>query len=176
MTHFFTFYRKKTLIHLCIISGFAVLWVAIFELVVLMWIYGVKNVSRDFQLMLGSSPSWFWKICWTIISPIFLVVVFIASVVNWEEHKYAGVIPYPDWAHGIGWGLVALSAVQIPLWAVIMTIYYAWKGKVGQVIKPSSKWGPGDKEARLKMLDELGGISNNGPFVYENQTMESFHM
>jgi hypothetical protein len=38
-------------------SGFAVLWVAIWEMIGLMWIYGVKNVSNDFKLMLGSPPS-----------------------------------------------------------------------------------------------------------------------
>jgi hypothetical protein len=38
-------------------SGFAVLWVAIWEMIGLMWVYGVQNVSNDFKLMLGSPPS-----------------------------------------------------------------------------------------------------------------------
>jgi SNF family Na+-dependent transporter len=41
-------------------AGFAVLWVAIWEMIGLMWIYGVRNVCNDFKLMLGSPPSWFW--------------------------------------------------------------------------------------------------------------------
>ena len=55
-----------------------------------------------------------------------LVVVFFLN-------RYSGEIPYPDWATGIGWGLVAISAIQIPLWAFIMSIYYLIKGKLSQV-------------------------------------------
>lgn len=159
-------------------SGFAVLWVAIWEMIGLMWIYGVKNVCNDFKLMLGSPPSWFWKICWAGISPIFLIVIFLASVSNYEEHKYAGVVPYPEWATAVGWTLVAISAVQIPLWAVIMTVYYMAKGKVAQVVKPTPEWGPGDKAVRRAILDEMGGISREGRFSYDNPGMgyEAYHM
>ena len=43
-------------------AGFAVTFVGIWELVSLMWIYGVKNVCKDIKLMLGSEPGWFWKV------------------------------------------------------------------------------------------------------------------
>ena len=46
-------------------AGFAVLWIGIWELVGLMWIYGFKNVSKDIALMIGSEPSFFWKMCWS---------------------------------------------------------------------------------------------------------------
>ena len=39
-------------------AGFAVLWTGFWELVGLMWIYGVCNVSKDIKLMLGSEPGW----------------------------------------------------------------------------------------------------------------------
>ncbi len=38
-------------------AGFPVLWVGFWELVGLMWIYGVDNVRKDIKLMLGSPPS-----------------------------------------------------------------------------------------------------------------------
>ena len=72
-------------------AGFAVLWIGIWELVGLMWIYGFKNVSKDIALMIGSEPSFFWKLCWGAISPIFLIVVFILAVVGWSEPKYSSV-------------------------------------------------------------------------------------
>ena len=70
---------------------------------------------------------------WAIISPVFLLVIFLVGVISWEEHKYSGIVPYPEWATWIGWGLVGISAVQIPLWAVLMTIYYLIKGRPSQV-------------------------------------------
>jgi solute carrier family 6 amino acid transporter-like protein 5/7/9/14 len=159
-------------------AGFAVLWVAFWECVGFMWIYGVNNFCKDLKLMLGSEPGWFWKICWAGIAPIFLLIILGSSVFSWEEHKYSGVVPYPEWAHGVGWTVVALSAVQVPLWAVIMTLYYAMKGKVSQVVKPTSKWGPGDKEVRKQILDEMGGMPRVGKYSYDNNGMgyEAYHM
>ena len=95
-----------------------------------------------------------------------------------NSYRYNGIIPYPDWAHAIGWFLVALSAVQIPLWAILMTIYYAIKGRISQVVKPTPKWGPGDKQVRQQILDEMGGIPRTGPYAYDNNGMgyEAYHM
>ena len=50
-------------------AGFAVLWTGFWELVGLMWIYGYRNVCKDIKLMLGSEPSWFWK-----VRPLLIVV------------------------------------------------------------------------------------------------------
>ena len=78
----------------------------------------------------------------------------------------------------MGWALVALSAVQIPLWAVLMTIYYAIKGRISQVVKPTPQWGPGDKQVRQQLLDEMGGIPRVGNYAYDNNGMgyEAYHM
>ena len=88
------------------------------------------------------------------------------------------MVPYPDWAHAVGWTLVAISAVQVPLWAILMTLYYAIKGRIKDVVKPTSKWGPGDKAVRRQLLDEMGGIPRVGPYTYDNNGMayEAYHM
>ena len=61
-------------------AGFAVLWIAFWECVGFMWIYKVTNFSKDLKLMLGSEPSWFWKIMWAIVCPAFLLVIFCFSI------------------------------------------------------------------------------------------------
>jgi solute carrier family 6 (neurotransmitter transporter, glycine) member 5/9 len=55
-------------------GGTGVFLVAIFEMLGIMWVYGVRNVARDFQFMLGFQPSWYWKICWAL-SPFLLSVI-----------------------------------------------------------------------------------------------------
>jgi len=159
-------------------SGTGVLFIAFWEIVGFMWIYGYKKFCMNLKLMLGQEPGWFWKITWTIVSPLFLLAIVIISLVQWQEPKYNKVIPYPDWAHAMGWALVALSAVQIPLWAVLMTIYYAIKGRISQVVKPTPQWGPGDKQVRQQLLDEMGGIPRVGNYAYDNNGMgyEAYHM
>jgi len=158
-------------------AGFAVLWTGFWELVGLMWIYGYRNVCKDIKLMLGSEPSVFWKVTWALISPVFLLVIFLVGVITWEEHMYSGVVPYPEWATWIGWGLVGISAVQIPLWAVLMTLYYLIKGRPSQVIKPTPEWGPGDKAVRRAILDEQQGIARSNKYSYDNEGMNyNYHM
>jgi len=158
-------------------AGFAVLWTGFWELVGLMWIYGYRNVCKDIKLMLGSEPSVFWKVTWALISPVFLLVIFLVGVITWEEHMYSGVVPYPEWATWIGWGLVGISAVQIPLWAVLMTLYYLIKGRPSQVIKPTPEWGPGDKAVRRAILDEQQGIARSNKYSYDNEGLNyNYHM
>ena len=80
----------------------------------------------------------------------------------------------------MGWMLVGLSAIQVPLWAITNTLYYLAKGKVQQVIKPERRWGPGDKEVRQQILEEMthGQIPRVGAYAYENNGMayEAYHM
>ena len=105
---------------------------------------------------------------------------------NYKKHflliskyfRYNGVITYPDWAHTLGWVLVALSAVQVPLWAILTTIYYAAKGRIQQAIRPTRQWGPGDKQVRQQILEERAGIPRVGPYAYDNNGMayEAYHM
>lgn len=68
-------------------AGFAVLWIAFWECVGFMWVYGVFNYTKDIKRMLGFEPNWFWKICWTLVAPLFLATILIASLVTWEEPK-----------------------------------------------------------------------------------------
>ena len=68
-------------------AGFAVLWIAFNECVGFMWIYGVRNFWKDIKLMLGAEPGWFWKITWAIVSPLFLLVILIASLATWQNPK-----------------------------------------------------------------------------------------
>ena len=153
-------------------SGFAVIWIALWEVIGFAWIYGYKNVCRDFALMLKDEPGIFWKVTWVAITPLILIIIFISSLVTWSEHKYGEIVPYPYWAHWVGWGIVALSAVQVPLWAVIMTLYYLIKGNVGHVVKPTKEWGPGDKAVRRQIMDQQSGIiRSRNRYAYDNQAM-----
>ena len=43
-------------------------------------------------------------------------------------------------------GLMGLSAVQVPLWAAIMSMVYCCKRKVTKVASPTKLWGPGDAQ------------------------------
>lgn len=54
--------------------GLAILFVVFVEAAGVFWFYGVDRFSADVEQMLGAKPGIFWRICWTYISPVFLLV------------------------------------------------------------------------------------------------------
>ncbi|KAK7474267.1 hypothetical protein BaRGS_00034510 [Batillaria attramentaria] len=107
-----------------------ILLVAFFELIAISYIYGIKRFCDNIKMMLGDI--WIVRtlpymiICWTVLSPIFCMSIFVMSAINYSELDYQrpgskGTYIYPDWAVGIGWALAATSAVWIPIVAI-----YKW--------------------------------------------------
>ena len=99
--------------------GLGVFVVAIFETIVIMWIYGVGRFTDDLKFMLNSEPNicgklgWFLtQICWSI-TPILLSVILAITCYYWKEPTYNDVIHYPEWIHGIGWFLTLIGALQV---------------------------------------------------------------
>ncbi|XP_025088321.1 sodium- and chloride-dependent taurine transporter-like [Pomacea canaliculata] len=99
-----------------------ILLVAFFELVGVSYIYGIRRFYDNVRMMLGDV--WIAKtlpymvVCWTVLSPVFCLAVFVMSAINYSELDYKrprSTYTYPGWAVGIGWTLAASSAVWIPL-------------------------------------------------------------
>ena len=61
-------------------GGTGVLLVAIFEMIGVMWFYGVNRFVNDLHFMLGFRSGWYWKICWSFCSPVFLAVSAQGSI------------------------------------------------------------------------------------------------
>ena len=136
-------------------AGFSVFFIGMCEIISFMWLYGYRNVSKDIKLMLGFEPMWYWKMCWAFLAPAFLITIFLLSIFTWKDFKFAGVVPYPDWAHTVGKLLILLSALQVPLWATLTMIVYKIRGeKVSNVLKPNKHWGPGDKYTAMTTSDK----------------------
>ena len=74
-----------------------------------------------------------------MISPVFLVVIFIAACSDWHQPSY-GSVSYPPWAHTIGWVLMLVSVIQIPFWLFIMTIVSLMEGGSWSTFHPTSSW------------------------------------
>ncbi|KAF7237394.1 hypothetical protein EG68_11103 [Paragonimus skrjabini miyazakii] len=55
----------------------SILFIVFCECVALCWFYGTKRFCADIRMMLGFTPGKFWQICWTFISPLFLLVSFM---------------------------------------------------------------------------------------------------
>jgi len=102
-------------------ASISVMVIAVAEMIAIMWGYGANNFCKDLQAMLGFYPGLYFKVCWVIISPLLLIVILVAALVDWTKPSY-GPIPYPDWAHGVGMVLTIISVIQIPFWFIVTLI------------------------------------------------------
>lgn len=65
--------------------GLAILFVVFVEAAGVCWIYGVDRFSSDIECMLGHRPGLFWRLCWGYISPVFLLVSDLYTVLDIVE-------------------------------------------------------------------------------------------
>ncbi|KAL3204399.1 hypothetical protein MRX96_011417 [Rhipicephalus microplus] len=162
--------------------GQAVFLYAIFEVVGLMWIYGIRNVIRDFEFMLNSKISWFWKITWGFITPVSLIAIFIYG--NATE---GGASSLPPLGQTIGWIMAAIAIGQVPLWMVITFAKAPGKTicqKLKATFSPSENYGPRDpmirsewnawKQEQLKARKGRFAAPSQAPYVTNGQLNPTF--
>ncbi|KAG6447150.1 hypothetical protein O3G_MSEX004792 [Manduca sexta] len=77
------------------------LFAAITETIGVFWIYGLENLCLDVEFMLGIKTSFYWRICWGIITPIMMVVVFVYALVTTDDLLFGGVYQYPQAAYSM---------------------------------------------------------------------------
>ncbi|XP_041868059.1 inactive sodium-dependent neutral amino acid transporter B(0)AT3 [Melanotaenia boesemani] len=118
------------------VGSVPLLIIAFFEIISVVYIYGMKNFSEDIYFMTGRKPNIFWKACWMFISPVMLLVVLVAYVViqaqthptyhTWNPAylllPQTEVKPYPDWVFAIIILLCVVPVISIPLVALYRLI------------------------------------------------------
>jgi len=110
--------------------------ITFFEIMVIGWAYGTKRFDEDLAWMIGGPKTfmgWFlhyyFRICWTFLSPFVLFVIFVAYVYVtattpfeydvWIDGETIGGVLYPWYGVLVIILLIALPLVCIPgLWLV----------------------------------------------------------
>ncbi|NXX79231.1 S6A18 protein, partial [Urocolius indicus] len=110
--------------------------IAFFEVFGVAYVYKIKRFSKDVKRMTGRKPNLYWQMTWKFISPLLLLIVFVAfvtlqtnkppSYAAWNP-KYEGFPMkeekvYPPWVVFICVLLAALPCVFIPLGALFHLI------------------------------------------------------
>ena len=63
-------------------GGLGVMLIAVFELVGIMWVYGVNHFCENLQFMNGFRPGIVFKVCWVFIAPVMLAVSLVEYPVS----------------------------------------------------------------------------------------------
>jgi len=133
--------------------------VALFEIIALCFVYGVKNFRMDIEMMLGEkSFSWwlYWLVCWVIVTPIAVLFIVIVSASQYVPSTYNGV-QIEGWAEGIGWLMVVA-----PLAAMVFVM--GWQMvKLGprRAFRPADMWGPARPENHVERYNHLAAFDGD---------------
>lgn len=131
-------------------ADFSVLYVAVFECIAVMWVYGVKNFVRDATYMLGRPPrpKYFWIFCWAVCSPVLIGALVIYRMVKYKPPEITKNVPYPVFAQGIGWALTAFVLCPVPIYFVYKFVLTpgSFLKRLRTITSPNSEWGPNDKQ------------------------------
>ena len=148
-----------------------ILALASLEVIAVNWIYGTNVLTRDFNFMLGTELSIYWRFCWGILCPVLLPLLFFYVLFT-----QAGVPNIPELAQVFGWIIAVFGILVVPFHFVLSIIadeegeffqrlIATFKsGLLGQKIKelfrPNSAWGPTSIEERTnwQKFQETVGI------------------
>ncbi|XP_009693873.1 PREDICTED: sodium-dependent neutral amino acid transporter B(0)AT3 [Cariama cristata] len=124
--------------------------IAFFEVIGVAYVYKIKRFSKDVKWMTGRKPNLYWQITWRFISPLLLLIVFVAfvtlqiqkppSYAAWNP-KYEGFPMkeekvYPPWVQAICVLLVFLPCVFVPLVALFHLIRRMRRSKDPSFVPP----------------------------------------
>jgi len=94
-------------------SAISLMYIAFFECIAIVWLYGVKRLSSNIRDMTGSYPNPFFRYCWLILSPLLIFAIWIFNLVDYTPPTYDGY-EFPAWGHAIGWLVAMTSIIAIP--------------------------------------------------------------
>lgn len=118
----------------------ALIFICLIEAIAVNWFYGTRRFSRDIERMLGYQPGIFWKVCWSVICPVFLFILFVLSIVAYQGLSLDGY-KFPVWSQVIGWMITFSSLTCIPVYIVYSFIVTpgTWRERLRLMIQPTSE-------------------------------------
>ncbi|XP_076359543.1 sodium- and chloride-dependent glycine transporter 1-like [Tachypleus tridentatus] len=137
-------------------ATFSLMIIALFETIVISWVYGIDRFMLDINLMLNRTLSLWWKLCWCYITPITIFCLLLFIMINHTTITYNKYV-YPSWSVGLGWCIAMSSLVPIPGYAVFH-IYKAkgtFKQRLLECLRPAPEWGPALSKHRLLYKESL---------------------
>ncbi|CAH4032580.1 sodium-dependent nutrient amino acid transporter 1-like [Pieris brassicae] len=140
------------------------LFSAIAETIGVFWIYGLENLTIDIQFMLGRTCSFYWRICWSIITPVLMIVVFFYAMITTERLKFGGTYDYPEAAYIAGNCLQYFGIAMVPIFIIAALWKYRSKSIVETVktaFRKKPTYGPVDIQKRKEWQEFRANAKHN---------------
>jgi len=118
-------------------AGWPYLFIGLCELIIISYVYGIKNYLSDLNHIVGFNPAnWIkypFMFIYCILSPLLIFVILISSWATYEPLKSGGYT-YPDWANALGW-LIAMTLILAVV--VVGIAQIVWKVAVVHKNEPT---------------------------------------
>lgn len=121
-------------------GGISLLFLAFFEILAMGYGYGAENFEANIGTILGKKPFMYWRLCWKYFTPVIILSILLASLIQWEGISYDDY-KYPVFAEFIGWCIALSSMIWIP-GVAIFKIYNAegqLMDRIKTLIRPDEK-------------------------------------
>jgi solute carrier family 6 (neurotransmitter transporter, glycine) member 5/9 len=132
-----------------------IFFLALIELIGIVWIYGIENICWDVEFMLKRKVSAFWKISWFIVMPVYfltIAVYWIATFNDAEGDYQKDIASYPSLVKALGWTVLAIGLAQ-----VLIAVGYIMANrkdsvveKVKYLVSPDPDFGPANNKTRAE--------------------------
>jgi len=99
-------------------AAISLMYIALFETVGIVWIYGTKRLSANIEDMTGEKPHKIFQMCWVSVSPLLIIVIWVFTLIDYRTPSYGSYI-FPWWCIALGWFITSLSVLPIPILAII---------------------------------------------------------
>ncbi|KAM4740551.1 sodium- and chloride-dependent GABA transporter 2-like isoform 3-T3 [Anableps anableps] len=138
-------------------SGPTLLLMAIFQSVIIGWIYGAGRFSDNIEDMIGYKPLPLFKYCWLYITPLICSGTLVFLLLRYSPMRFNNTYVYPWWAYWIGWFLAMSSLSMIPINMIVKLAKE--KGSFWQRLKTTSQ--PADDLPRMaKEMPSINALLN----------------
>jgi solute carrier family 6 (neurotransmitter transporter, glycine) member 5/9 len=135
-----------------------VFFLALAELLGIVWIYGIENLCWDVEFMLKKKVAVFWKLSWFVVMPVYLLTICVYWLYNFNNpdgNYQKDIVGYPPSVVAMGWTILAIGLVQ-----VFVAIGYVMSGKkcmsisekLKYLVSPCPEFGPQNKDTRSEWI------------------------
>ncbi|XP_013882034.1 sodium-dependent neutral amino acid transporter B(0)AT1 [Austrofundulus limnaeus] len=94
--------------------------IGLFEMIAVVYIYGIDRFNKDIEFMTGKKPSIFWQVTWRVVSPLVVLIILVFYLVTQVQKKLTYLVWDPDSVE-----FPALASVEYPAWIISIIIVIA---------------------------------------------------
>uniref|UniRef100_A0A665THN6 Transporter n=1 Tax=Echeneis naucrates TaxID=173247 RepID=A0A665THN6_ECHNA len=120
------------------------LTIGLFELLAVVYVYGIDRFNKDLEFMIGHKPSIFWQVSWRLISPLIILVILVFYLVTqaqeeltylvWDPNSVdfpsLASVPYPSWIGAVIFLLAGVPSLVVPVYALCRLVFVCCKKKI----------------------------------------------